>query len=346
MSRPEVSIVVPHYRGPIILDCLKSVYDNTEGSFELIVVDDGGDGSVEEAKERFPEIKLILNPGNLGFAASCNRGMEVARGRYFVLLNNDVEVSPGWLRALVEFAESHPSAGACQPKIISFSDRRRFDYAGAAGGLMDMLGYPYCLGRVFHTLEEDEGQYDSPRRIFWASGTALFLRREAVEDVGGLDEGFFMHMEEIDLCWRLHRAGWEVWSVPEAVVYHRSGWSLPQSFRKMYLNHRNNLVLLLKNYDVPSLLSLFPLRVLLEVLTVLRAPFGEPGRSLAALLGMLWVGSHPMDVIRRRREAWRARRVPDALVRRKLSGGSILFWYGIYRRKGAPLPCARGLSSG
>jgi len=341
MTRPEVSIVIPHYRGPIVLDCLESVYSHTQGAFEVIVVDDGGDGSAQEAKTRFPQIRLISNPHNLGFAASCNRGMRAAEGRYFVLLNNDVEVTPGWLDALLAFAESHPRVGACQPKIRSFTDRARFDYAGAAGGLMDLLGYPYCLGRVFHLIEEDTGQYDTPVPIFWASGTALFLRREAVEEVGDLDEEFFMHMEEIDLCWRLHRAGWEIWSVPSSVVYHRSGWSLPQSFRKMYFNHRNNLVLLLKNYDLPSLLGLFPLRVLLEVLTVLWTPIGEPKRSLAALLGMTWVSLHIKSIWRRRKEAWRVRRVPDVLVRRKLCAQSILFWYGIYRKRGMSLPCAR-----
>jgi len=341
MTSPEVSIVVPHYRGPILLDCLESVYSHTQGAFELIVVDDGGDGSAEEAKARFPRVRLISNPHNLGFAASCNRGMLAAEGRYFVLLNNDVEVSPGWLDVLLTFAESHPKVGACQPKIRSLLDRTRFDYAGAAGGLMDLLGYPYCLGRVFHLIEEDRGQYDTPVPIFWASGTALFLKREAVEEVGGLDEEFFMHMEEIDLCWRLHRAGWEVWSVPASVVYHRSGWSLPHSFRKMYLNHRNNLVLLLKNYDLPSLLALFPLRVLLEVLTVLRAPLEEPERSLAALLGMLWVSINIRDIARRRKGAWRVRKVPDDRLRRRLSAQSILFWYGIYRKRGMPLPCAK-----
>lgn len=326
----RVSIIIPHYNGDILLSCLSSLFEHTRGCFEVIVVDDGStDGSVERAQARFPEIRVLRNTHNRGFAVSCNRGLETAQGHYSLLLNNDVEVQPGWLEELVCFADAHPRCAACQPKILSAQHRRRFDYAGAAGGQIDRFGHTYCLGRVFDTLEEDQGQYDTPREIFWASGTALLLRREALERVGLLDEMFFMHFEEIDLCWRLHLAGFQVWSVPSSTVYHHSGWTLPsESPLKMFLNHRNNLVLLLKNYALRNLLWVFPIRLGLEGLTILYALFrGDLKRMIAALRGTVWVAGHVRQIARQRATAQAVRRVSDRDICRRMSRGSIALRY-------------------
>ncbi len=321
------SIIIPHYNGSILSDCLTLLYKRTRHRpFEVIVVDDGSsDGSVEEAQGAFPEIKVLRNPRNMGFAATCNRGLEAAGGRYVVLLNNDVEVQPGWLSELVRFAEAHEEVGACQPKILSVRDRTRFDYSGAAGGLMDIFGYPFCLGRVFEEIEEDRGQYDRPRAIFWASGTALFLRKEALKVTGLLDERFVMHMEEIDLCWRMHLAGYAVWSVPASVVLHHSGWTLPpERFRKMFLNHRNSLMTLLKNYSLRNLIRVFPLRLGLECAATLAfAAKGDLKRAVASLCGMLWVIGHLGEIGSARRTVQRMRRVSDEEVMARVFRGSI-----------------------
>lgn len=326
----RVSIIIPHYNGDILLECLSSLFEHTTGSFEVIVVDDGStDGSVDRAQAHFPAIRVLRNAHNRGLAVSCNRGFAAAQGHYLLLLNNDVEVQPGWLEELVRFADAHPRCAACQPKILSAQDRSRFDYAGAAGGRIDEFGHTYCLGRLFDTLEEDRGQYDTPREIFWASGAALLLRRESLEQVGYLDELFFMHFEEIDLCWRLHLAGFQVWSVPSSTIYHHSGWTLPpESPRKMFLNHRNNLLLLLKNYALSSLLWAFPIRLGLEGLTILYALFrGDLKRAVAALKGMVWVAGHVRQIARRRATAQAVRRVSDREIRRRMTRGSIALRY-------------------
>jgi len=328
-----ISIVIPHYNGSILLDCLSLLFQRTRYSpFEVIVVDDGSsDGSVEEAKARFPEIKVLRNARNLGFAATCNRGLDAAEGRYVVLLNNDVEVQPGWLSELVRFADVHEEIGACQPKILSVRDRTRFDYSGAAGGLMDVFGYPFCLGRVFEELEEDRGQYDAPRAIFWASGTAMLLRKEALKVTGLLDERFFMHVEEIDLCWRMHLAGYAVWSVPSSVVTHHSGWTLsPESFLKMFLNHRNTLMTLLKNYSLRNVVRIFPLRLGLECASMLAFSAKlDVKRAAPNLWGVLWVLGHLGEIWSARRTVQRMRRVSDEEVMARMFRGSIAlrhFW--------------------
>ncbi|MFH1007107.1 MAG: glycosyltransferase family 2 protein [Candidatus Latescibacterota bacterium] len=321
------SIVIPHYNGSILSDCLAFLYQRTfHQPFEVIVVDDGStDGSVEDAQARFSGIRVLRNARNRGFAATCNRGISAARGRYVVLLNNDVAVQPGWLSELVQFAEAHERMGACQPKILSVRDRTRFDYSGAAGGLMDIFGYPFCLGRMFGEIEEDRGQYDTPREIFWASGTALFLRRDSLKVTGLLDERFYMHVEEIDLCWRMHLAGYAVWSVPGSVVWHHSGWTLsPERFFKMFLNHRNTLMTLLKNYSFRSLAGILPQRFGLECATILASVAkGNFKRAAASICGMLWVIGHLGEIGSAHRRVQRMRRVSDVEVMRKMFRGSI-----------------------
>lgn len=337
---PLVSIVIPHYLGDILLECLEHIYAGTSGvPFEVIVADDQpyDDGSLDRARAKFPEIRVVKAGGGRGMGAACNRGLEVARGRYAMLLNNDVEVGEGWAQPLFAAMEADERVGACQPKVRSARERERFDYGGAAGGMMDPLGYTFCLGRVMETVEADRGQYDRPREIFWAIGAAMFLRMSCLEAVGGMDEAFYMHMEEIDLCWRLHLAGYRILSVPQSLVYHYGGWSLgAERFRKAYLNHRNQMVMVLKNYSPEWLLWAFPARVCMELgtllLAVLRRDWKHP---LAALYGLLWVLAHPLQILRRRRGAQRARRVPDRAVVKKMYRGSVGFAYFVRGRRTA-----------
>jgi GT2 family glycosyltransferase len=214
-------------------------------------------------------VKVVRHPENWRFCRGNNAALPHATGRYVVLLNNDVEVPPGWLHPLVAVAEAQPDVAAVQPKLLQVDERRRFEYAGAAGGFIDRAGYPFTRGRLFQSLEDDRGQYDDARDVFWATGAAMLLRRAALDDhpraVGLLDETFEMHMEEIDLCWRLWRAGWRVRVEPQSEVYHLGGSSLPQGApQKTYYNFRNSLLMLYKNLSPPRWRRAFALRAALD----------------------------------------------------------------------------------
>ena len=223
----------------------------------VIVADNGSeDGSLELLEERYPTVKTIKFDKNYGFTGGYNRAFEAIRNQpelygkfeYYLLLNSDVEVTPGWLDCLVEFMESHPKAAICSPKVLSYDRRDHFEHAGACGGMLDRFYFPYCRGRVLSKVEKDQGQYDTPAEVFWASGTSFMIRSEIWHRLGGLDETFFAHMEEIDLCWRAKLSGEEVWVVPQSHIYHVGGGTLPNnSPRKLYLNFRNNLLMMEKN---------------------------------------------------------------------------------------------------
>ena len=261
-----------------------------------------------------------------GMGAGCNRGLEVARGQYAMLLNSDVEVTDNWLASLVAVA-SDEGVAVCQPKVRSMQTRSRFDYGGAAGGMIDVLGFTFCRGRMFDVVEEDHGQYDRSEDIFWAMGGAMLIKMSCLEKTGLMDEDFYMHMEEIDLCWRFHLAGLRVLSVPGSVVYHHGAFSLKaDSFRKTYLNHRNQLVLILKNWSFLNLSWAFPARVLLLSATLfLPLIKGNWKHPLAAIAGLLWVFTHPLNIWLRRSEARRSLAVSDAEVLRKMYRGSIVY---------------------
>ncbi len=328
MSDPLVTVVIPHYTGDILLECLGYLFSRTGMPMRVLVVDDYPDHeSIARARSRFPQIEVLRNERNLGFVGACNRGLREARSRYVMLLNNDVEVAGGWLGALVEFMEAHPACAACQPKLLSFQDRGRFDYSGAGGGLMDLFGYPFCLGRIFDEMEEDLGQYDAPRPIFWASGSAILIRREVLERTGLLDESLWMHWEEIDLCWRIHLAGGEISSVPASVIYHHSGWTLSASrFKKLYLNHRNSLFVTIEHSAWRRLLWMLPLRAGMEMLTILYGLVRLEWKRPAAVAGALvWVATHPLTLWRGRRASRRIRRVPCREVERRMYAGSVVY---------------------
>lgn len=217
---------------------------------DLIVADNGStDGSVAWLRENHPEVRTICLDRNYGFAEGYNRAIALAEYEYVTLLNSDVEVTENWWRPILDFFDQNPDAGAVQPKILSYRDRSSFEYAGAAGGYLDSLGYPYCRGRLFDAIEKDSGQYDGPPAdVAWASGACLTMPRDLYLQVGGLDAQFFAHMEEIDLCCRVHRAGRRVCAISQSKVYHVGGASLGHDNpKKTYLNFRNNLLLLHKN---------------------------------------------------------------------------------------------------
>lgn len=246
-----VAVIILNWNGSRLLrEYLPSVVATTDPAIgRVIVVDNGSDDdSTGVLRNEFPEVETIAFDKNLGFAAGYNKAIEMTRYPYTVLLNSDVRTSQGWLRPLYDFMESHPEVGAIQPKLLSDSDPTSFEYAGACGGFIDRNGYPYCRGRIFADCERDNGQYDTVADIFWATGACLMVRSELYLRVGGLDNRFFAHMEEIDLCWRILLSGHSIKAVPDSKVYHLGGGSLPASNpRKTYLNFRNNLLMLHKN---------------------------------------------------------------------------------------------------
>ncbi|MDE5900565.1 MAG: glycosyltransferase family 2 protein [Muribaculaceae bacterium] len=249
----KVSVIILNWNGiGLLKEYLPRVLDNTDPDIADIIVADNGstDGSVEYL--RWLGVNTMEFPTNLGFAGGYNKALEQIETPYTVLLNSDVAPAPGWINTLYDFMDSHPEVGACQPKMLSWHNPESFEYAGACGGFIDRNGFPYCRGRIFSTIENDSGQYDSVIECDWVSGAAMMVRTKEYRALGGLDTDFFAHMEEIDLCWRLRLAGWKLMAVPQAAVYHLGGGSLPMGNpRKTYLNFRNNLLMLYKNLPYP-----------------------------------------------------------------------------------------------
>lgn len=336
-QEPLVSIIIPHFNGREILkNCLESLVRTRYAHKEIIVVDNAStDGSPEEAQRLFPKIQVLKNRKNLGYAGGCNSGLASAKGTYVVFLNNDTEVEPDWLVHLVAACKQDSAIAACQPKLLSLTDHSYFDYAGAAGGLLDIFGYPFARGRIFFTIEKDEGQYDQRADIFWACGTAMLVRKSVLDEVGAFDEDFFAHMEEIDLNWRFHLAGYRVVAVPQAVIYHRAGSTLKtDSPQKIYLNHRNSLIMLLKNYQLKNLLWIFPARKCFELMTLVYAlSKWDWARVKAVLCSLVHMSTHLRSILRKRKHTQGLRKVPDSKIFTRLYRGSIVWEYFIRRRR-------------
>lgn len=266
----RVAIVILNWNGrKMLAEYLPSVLDYSRADADIYVADNAStDDSVDFLQQHYAsEVKLIRLEKNWGFAEGYNRALAEIDTEYFVLLNSDVEVTHHWLTPLIEFMDSHEEVAACQPKLLSLTDKDFFEYAGASGGFIDRYGYPFCRGRIFDTLEEDNGQYDYRQEIFWATGACLFIRAKDYADVGGLDARFFAHNEEIDLCWRLRLRGRKIYCIPESVVYHLGGGSLPKGNpMKTFLNFRNNLTMLYKNLPESELRHVMRWRWFLDYL--------------------------------------------------------------------------------
>jgi GT2 family glycosyltransferase len=273
--KPAVTVVVVNYNGrqvlPLVLNSLDS---QTFTDFEIVVVDNGSkDDSIRFIQENYQWVKIKRNPSNYGYAHGLNDGISRSSGRYLLMLNNDIELDRCALFYLAKFLDDHPNVGVVQPKIISLQNKGFFDYAGAAGGEIDTLGYPFCRGRILETLEQDNGQYDDPSQIFWAGGAAFMVRRDVLERVGSFDEDFVIYHEETDFCWRVNLAGLKVAFEPSAKVYHHGSYTfgnLRDNVRFFYM-HRNSFYLLMKYQPIRRLPVVLPARCLFEFFNILYA---------------------------------------------------------------------------
>lgn len=262
----HTAVVILNYNGEKFLQqFLPSVISHSREA-EIIVADNGStDQSIALLEKEFPSVRIIRLDHNYGYCGGYNRALRQVQADYYVLLNSDIEVTPQWLQPMIALLDSNPSIAALQPKILSYHNRSVFEYAGAAGGLMDTLGYPFCRGRIFDYVEEDKGQYTDMRPVFWATGACLMIRSKAYHQFNGLDEDFFAHMEEIDLCWKLHRDNQQVYYCGASTVYHVGAGTLGyENPRKTYLNFRNGLALIFKHFDTAELLYKFPMRIALD----------------------------------------------------------------------------------
>lgn len=274
MSLPSVAIVILNWNGRKFLEqFLPSVLASTYVNKQVIVADNAStDDSIVFLQQQYPSIEIIQNESNDGFARGYNMALKKVTADYYILLNSDVEVKANWIEPVITLMESDPLIAACQPKILSHSNRSFFEYAGAAGGWIDKFGYPFTRGRIFDDCEQDNGQYDSVEQCFWASGAALFIKAKLYHEAGGFDELFFAHQEEIDLCWRLQLAGYKIFVQPASVVYHVGGGTLPKgNSRKTFLNFRNNLLMLYKNLPWRSACWKIPVRLLLDAIAAWKA---------------------------------------------------------------------------
>ncbi|MDY5772614.1 MAG: glycosyltransferase family 2 protein [Bacteroidaceae bacterium] len=312
--KKDISVVILNWNGSAMLQrFLPSVIRYSEEA-EIIVADNGStDHSIDILREKFPSVRILPFRENYGFAEGYNRAIQQIETPYVLLLNDDVEVTPHWLQPLLEFMNHHPEVAACQPKILSETQRELFEYAGACGGFIDHLGYPYCRGRIFNHVEKDRGQYDQVCPIFWATGAALLVRTDVFRKEGGLDKRFFAHMEEIDFCWRLRSRNYGIYCIPQSTVYHVGGGTLPKSHpRKTFLNFRNNLLMLYKNLPEERLNSTLRIRYFLDLVAALKMLLsGQVKESMAIVKALRTFFKIRHDFYRERKENLQKQQLKD-----------------------------------
>lgn len=283
----KTAVVILNWNGKKLLEkFLPSVIEFSEAEATIYIVDNAStDDSIKLVSENFPQVRIIQNKENLGYAGGYNEALKNLSEDVFVLLNSDVEVTGNWLKPIISAFKTDKNLVAAQPKILDFNSRDYFEYAGASGGFIDALGYPYCRGRIFETLEKDNGQYDKEMDIFWASGACLFVRKDAFWAAGALDDNFFAHQEEIDLCWRLKAKGGTIKCFPQSVIYHVGGATLASaSPKKTFYNFRNSLLMLLKNRNGSSTFAIIVTRMVLDGLVCARFLFQKKPKHILAVL--------------------------------------------------------------
>ena len=277
----KIAVAILNWNGRKLLERFLPLVLKHSGELATIYVIDNAstDDSVRWLSNHYPTVKQIQNKANSGYAGGYNQAIPFIDEEIIVLLNSDIETTPGWLEPIAQLFSENQDLAACQPKIKDLKNRNYFEYAGAAGGFIDWLCYPFCRGRIFYELEEDNGQYDESGEVFWATGASLVVRKQHYNQVGGLDESLFAHMEEIDLCWRFHRAGFKVMYCAESTVYHLGGATLHEtSPHKTYLNFRNNLIIMAKNLPNRSLWGKLFIRMVLDGIAGIKFLVGGQGQ--------------------------------------------------------------------
>lgn len=336
MALSKVAIIILNYNGfEDTKKCIKSILNTTYKNFEVFVIDNGSkENEAEQLKKIFAGKKLtfLRNEKNLGFTGGNNKILRKLKHEYVVLLNNDVVVTPHWLTPLVQTLEKNKNIAVVQPKILWLTDKRYFDYAGACGGFIDIFGYPFTRGRIFNSIEMDHGQYDTQRDIFWASGAAMIIRRKIFDKVGYFDERFFNYMEEIDLCYRILQQGYRIVCEPSSVVYHKvAGTASRNDLKKRFWEHRNNLLFVVKNFPPLHLISVFPLRILLEYVSVcyyiFTRRFDFAFAVILSQLSLLWM----IPIILFPRIKISHKDIPN--IKKIMYGGSVVFTHFILRKK-------------
>ena len=333
----KVSIIIPHYNNFSILDqCLKSLENITYSNLEIIVIDNNSyDDSFQKIKNNYKNLILKKSSKNLGYAGGCNLGVSFATGDYLLFLNNDTVQDPHFLNYMVDSLDKDEKIASVQSKIKNFKNKDLFDYAGACGGYIDYLVFPFCRGRIFNTVEKDIMQYEESRDVFWTSGTAFLTRKSVFINMGGFDEKLFAHMEEIDYCWKCNLANYKCIVNPKSVVYHQGAKTLGyDSPYKTYLNHRNSMILLLSNYQFINVIKIFPLRIILEIISSIKDVFS---------LKILHFFSHYLAILSlfnifylfRRRRIVRKIRVNDDsdLFNKKIIYSKSIVWSYFIKRK-------------
>jgi len=323
---PLVSIIIIHYKDEKFLTaCLNSVKKSTYPYLECIVVDNS-DHKLSCLNDE--DVMLIRNGQNLGFAEGCNVGVRAASGAYVFILNNDLEIDSACIEKLVAAAVHETKPGIFQPKMLDFYERNKF-HSSAAGGMLDILGYPCTRGRIFDLVEKDSGQYDHAAEVFWSSGAALFAKKDVLEKAGLFDKDFFLYMEDIDLCWRVQLLGYKVLYVPEAEIYHIGSPNLKrENVLRMYYAHRNSLMMILKNYSFITLFFLLPVRAAFELITVLSAlALFKWGRALALIKAVRYIFFNMASIFSKHKDIQRKRIINDRKMMAKMYKSSVIFKY-------------------
>ncbi len=281
----KIVVAILNYNGKNWLEKFLPTVLSKSTEAEVLVIDNAStDDSVQFLQQRFPQVSLIINQQNHGFAGGYNEGLKTVEADYFILLNSDVEVTDNWIMPVIHLLEEDKEIEVAQPKILSYARKEYFEHAGAAGGLMDKLGYPFCRGRIFYETEKDTHQYNTPEEIFWATGACMFIRAKTYKKHQGFDEAFFAHMEEIDLCWRIKNSGGKVYYCPDSKVYHVGGGTLDyMSPFKVYLNFRNSLYALHKNYSGNLFLVIFA-RLILDGVAGVKFLFGGEFKNIMSII--------------------------------------------------------------
>jgi GT2 family glycosyltransferase len=286
------------------------------------------DDSASFTKQHFPSVKIVQLDRNYGYAGGYNHALREVQADYYILLNNDIEVVPGWIEPMIAEMEKDASVGACQPKLLDYHNKGVFEYAGAAGGYIDRYGYPFCRGRIFTSLETDIGQYDEPADIFWATGACMLIRAKLFHEAGGFDQHFFAHMEEIDLCWRLQLMGYRLRVIPQSKVYHVGGGTLDKlNSQKTFLNFRNSLLMLYKNLEGKKLWSVLFMRAFLDLIASIRFLVKGQFKHSAAIHKAHAAVFFHLRKWRPEREATQAMKIADSRLRGMYPGSLVIDYF-------------------